>query len=130
MILIDTHIWVWWINDTSKLKPSVLSYLDNLNPEDIHISIISCWEVAKLVEKERLVLEKSLQEWFEIAINNSGITVLPLDLEIIMDSCNLPQPFHNDPADQLIVGTSRVKNIELLTVDAKILDYDFVNTYK
>ncbi len=126
MILLDTHIWIWWINEPEKLKQATVHYLDKLPPTHIHISIFSCWELAKLIQKGKLRLSEPLSTWFEKAIDRSGITVIELERGIIADACNLPGTFHNDPADQLIVATSRVKNLPLLTADAKILKYEHV----
>lgn len=126
MILLDTHIWIWWINEPAKLAPATVTYLDNLPPATIHISSISCWEVAKLVEKNRLILPVSVTDWLESAVDRTGITLINLEREIIVDACNLPGMFHADPADQLIVSTSRVKQLPLLTADSKILSYEHV----
>ncbi|MFD1142805.1 type II toxin-antitoxin system VapC family toxin [Larkinella insperata] len=130
MILLDTHIWIWWIQAPERLKPTTLQFLDGLPPSDIFINAISCWELAKLVEKNRIDLSESVSGWLTNAIDYSGITVIPLERSIILDACNLPGEFHNDPADQLIVATSRVKNLPLLTADGKILTYRFVELYK
>lgn len=127
MILLDTHIWIWWINEPIKLAPETVAYLDSLSPATIHISSISCWEVSKLVEKKRLALPVALTDWLELAIDRTGITTISLEREIIVDACSLPGTFHADPADQLIVSTSRVKQLPLLTADGKILLYEHVN---
>lgn len=82
------------------------------------------------MEKNRIELSESLSDWLTKAIDHSGITVVPLERSIILDACNLPGEFHNDPADQLIVATSRVKKLPLLTADGKILTYRFVKLYK
>ncbi|GAB4011688.1 type II toxin-antitoxin system VapC family toxin [Spirosoma migulaei] len=130
MILLDTHIWVWWVNDPDKLDSRVLDYLDNLPPSDIFISIISCWEVAKLVEKKRLQLPEPLSVWFEKAIDSNGLTFIELERIILQDACALPGIFHSDPADQLIVATSRIRKIPLLTADNKILAYEYVPLFQ
>ena len=130
MILLDTHIWIWWVNEPEKLTQAITHHLDELSPAHIHISSISCWEVAKLVEKGRLQLSEPLSDWFDKAIDHSGITVINLERTIISDACNLPGTFHADPADQLIVATSRMKGLPLLTVDGKILAYEHVTLYK
>lgn len=127
MILLDTHVWIWWINEPTKLDPATVAYLDNLPPATVHISVISCWEVAKLVEKNRLTLPVTLTDWFELAIDRTGVTTISLEREIIVDACNLPGTFHADPADQLIVSTSRIKQLPLVTADGKILSYEYVN---
>lgn len=129
MILLDTHIWVWWVNDPDRLKPALLQQLDSMPPSNVFVSAISCWEVAKLVEKQRLRLPESLTDWFDKAINRTGLTIIDLEIPIVVDACNLPGSFHNDPADQLIVATSRVKNIPLLTEDGLIVAYEYVILY-
>ncbi|MFD2571593.1 hypothetical protein ACFSUS_13190 [Spirosoma soli] len=53
-------MWIWWINEPDRLTATTLCYLDNFNPPDICVSNISCWEVAKLVEKGRLELAEDL----------------------------------------------------------------------
>lgn len=130
MILLDTHIWVWWVNEPNKLKPVTLQYLDNLPPSEIFISAISCWEVAKLVQKKRIQMREPLSNWFKNAIDSNGLTVIELEREIIIDACALPGTFHNDPADQLIVASARIKGIPLLTIDSKILSYEYVQLYR
>jgi PIN domain nuclease of toxin-antitoxin system len=130
MILLDTHIWIWWVNgEHNKLPAHIWHFLNKMPKKDIYISIISCWELAKLVEKQRISLSISVTEWLEEATEKLGITVIPLEMEIIIEACQLPQPFHQDPMDQLIVATSRVKNLDLLTLDGKITAYPFVNIF-
>jgi len=126
MILLDTHIWIWWVNEMDRLDQATVHYLDELPPANIRISVILCWEIAKLIEKGRIQLSEPLSNWLEKAIDLSGITVIDLERNIIADACNLPNTFHSDPADQLIVATSRVKNLPLLTADGKILRYEHV----
>ena len=92
------------------------------------VSIISCWEVAKLVENGKLQLSLPIADWLDQALAYPGIQLLPLTLPIIVDATQLPGTFHRDPADQLIVATTRIHNLALLTVDAKILSYPHVQT--
>ena len=94
------------------------------------MSAISCWEVAKLVEYDRLVLPCPVDEWMEQALSYPGIQFLNLTPQIAIESTQLPAGFHKDPADQIIVATARVHNCRLLTVDAKILNYEHVNILK
>ena len=92
------------------------------------ISTISCWEVAKLVEYGRVELACSIEEWMEKALVYPGIELIALTPQIAIESTKLPGNFHRDPADQIIVATSRVCNIPLLTVDGRILNYPHVKT--
>lgn len=127
MILLDTHIWVWWVQGDRRLTQQHQTLLQVHQIDGLGISLYSCWEVAKLVEYSRLVLPCSLEEWFTTALAYPGIRCLELTLPIIMESTRLPG-FHKDPADQLIVATARVLNLPLLTADQKILSYSGVIT--
>ena len=90
------------------------------------VSAISCWEVAKLVEKGRLALTLPVGQWIDQALAYPGIWLLPLDPQIAVASTQLPQPFQNDPADQIITETAREMDCPLATDDGKILAYGHV----
>ncbi len=91
--------------------------------------MISCWEVAKLVENNRLALSLAVDEWLTAALAYPGVQLLNLTIPIIVESTKLTG-FHRDPADQLIVATARIYGCPLLTADAKILAYPDVQTLK
>ncbi len=128
MILLDTHIWVWWVHGHKNLSPDHATLISESEEAGIGVSTISCWEVAKLVEYERLDLPLSVKEWLTEAVGYPGINLLPLSPEIAVESTQLPGSFHRDPADQLIVATARVHDIRLITVDSKITGYPHVRT--
>lgn len=130
MILLDTHIWIWWLHADKKLTPFLRSILEKEERSGLKISMMSCWEVAKLAEFGKLKLEMSAKEWFSRAFAYPEIEILPLTLDVIIESTSLPGKFHRDPVDQIIVATSRILKIPLLTVDEKILNYDHVETIR
>ncbi|MCG3164747.1 MAG: Ribonuclease VapC22 [Bacteroidia bacterium] len=129
MIIIDTHIWIWWVTNSPSLKKEHRSFLEKQKAGEIAINSISCWEVAKLVELGKLELNISVEQWLKEAVDYYNVTVLPLDIPVIVESTRLPGNFHKDPADQLIVATARVLDIPLLTQDSKILKYPFVKLF-
>lgn len=130
MIVIDTHIWVWWVqNDATRLTLKYQQWLQENETNGIGVSIVSCWEIAKLVEKGRLTLPLIITEWMEIALNYPGVRLLDLSLPIVIDSTQLTG-FHSDPFDQIIVATARFYDSPLLTADTKILAYSGVKTLK
>ena len=122
MILLDTHIWIWWIDENPKLSPQNLEIIEANLANGLGISMISCWEIAKLVEKGKLTFECSVEEWLKLALNYPGVQLLELSLPIIIQSTQL-SGFHADPADQIIVATAQVHNLLLVTQDQKILNY-------
>jgi len=130
MILLDTHIFVWWIHRNEKLPVTYQNYIEENISDGLGVSIISFWEISKLVEKNRLILPRNMNEWMENSLKYDGIILLELNIEIITTGHDLVQNFHKDPADQLIAATSIVNNITLLTLDKKILHSESIITIK
>jgi len=126
VIVLDTHIRVWWVHGDAQLPRNHHAYLQAHEAQGLGISIISCWEVAKLVEYNRLKLANPVADWLDQALAYPGIRLLDLTPRIVVESTQLPGTFHRDPANQRIVATARVHNCPLLTVDAKILAYPHV----
>jgi len=128
MIVLDTHVWVWWVLDNEKLSTRQQETIKENEAGEIGISAISIWEIAKLVELKKLELPHSLEDWFAEALNYPGIRVIELTPDIAIESTRLPGKFHRDPADQLIVATARKYNCPLVTSDEKVLNYERVKT--
>lgn len=128
MIVLDTHIWVWWVHDDKQLTKSQIKIIEAAELDVIGVSAISCWEIAKLVEYERLKLPCPMEEWFDLALSYPGIQLVELTPEIAIKSTQLPGKFYRDPADQIIVTTAMVSNCPLVTSDDKILIYPHVIT--
>jgi PIN domain nuclease of toxin-antitoxin system len=67
MIVLDTHIWIWWVHGDVKLTQEYHEYIQGKESQGLGISTISCWEVAKLVEYDRLTLPCAVDEWLDEA---------------------------------------------------------------
>ena len=130
MIVLDTHIWIWWVHGDEHLSKQQYEWLQENEEQGLGVSIISCWEVAKLVEYDRLTLPCPVAEWLDQALGYPGISLLELTPRIVVESTQLPEEFHKDPADQLIVASARILDCPLLTADARILNYPHVSTLK
>lgn len=126
MILLDTHIWVWWVSNDSHLADAQTQFLRNHETEGWGVSIVSCWEVAKLVEHGRLSLDRPVGRWIEESLAIPHVRLVDLSTRIVVESTQLPKPFHRDPADQLLVATARSAECPLMTMDGKILGYPHV----
>lgn len=125
MILLDTHIWVWWVSQDSSLTQRQQQLIRAEQASGLGVSIISCWEGAKLVEVGRLQLTIPVSDWLAQALAQPGVQLLDLT-PVIVESTQSPWTFHRDPADQFIVATARVHDLPLLTADGRILDYAHV----
>ena len=131
VIVIDTHVLVWWANGTAeKLSRRARYHLARVEKIDggILISAISAWEVAVLISKGRLTLAMDADDWLTHAAALPGVRFIPVDRHIAVQSLRLPEPFHADPADRMIVATARSLNFPLVTADKGIHRYPHVKT--
>ncbi|MCA6585104.1 MAG: type II toxin-antitoxin system VapC family toxin [Pseudanabaena sp. M158S2SP1A06QC] len=105
MIVLDTHIWIWWVHGDPKLSQTAKIAIESHESLAIGISVISCWEIAKLVEYNRLTLPCEISEWFEKALSYPAVQLLDLTPQIAITSTQLVN-FHRDPADQIITAVT------------------------
>ena len=117
MIILDTHIWVWWNQDSPQLTNFQKEIIENSRSDGIGISTVSLLEISRLVNRSRLVLPLQLNEWFSIALAEEGILLIPITPAIAIESYSLPEEFHKDPADRIIVATARTYDCPLMTND-------------
>lgn len=125
MIILDTHVWVRWIDGGAQLPADYLALIQAEAANELGVCAISCWEVAKLVELGRLQLTVPVDQWLAQALQ-PPVQFLPLTPQVAVESSQLPGTFHRDPADQLIVATARVYNCPLVTLDQQIRAYPHV----
>ena len=127
--VLDTHAWIWWVTKDRRLSRRARTAIDRAASRgDLYLSIFSVWEMAKKVEKGQLALDRPLEEWLDAATSADGLQIAEVTRAILVDSCRLPQPFHGDPADQIIVATTRSLSATLVTKDARLRDYAHVRT--
>lgn len=89
---------------------------------------ISLWEVALLVAKGRLEFKQELRDWFEQALQQPRVAVMPLSAAIALRAASLGPEFHRDPADRLIVATALELGAPLVTTDRQIRAFAGVET--
>jgi len=90
------------------------------------VSAISAWEIAMLVERGRIALAMDLDEWLQAVESLDGIALVPLSVQLAVQSATLPGEFHKDPADRMIVALARERNAVLVTADDRIQRYPHV----
>ncbi len=128
-LLLDTCTWIWLASDRGRLSPAARQAIDQARQKGwLGVSVISCWEVAKLVEKGRLAFRIPVRDWIERALRLEGIALLELTPEICVESCELPGQFAGDPADQILAATSRQLGVPLVTPDRVLRQYPHVPT--
>lgn len=128
MIVLDTHVLIWWVTgDLANHSATALALINQeLEGGEIIISSISAWEIAMLVEKERITLSMDVAEWLLLIEQIEAVKFFEVNNEIAVKSTQLPGEFHKDPVDRMIVATSRKLGAQLVTADEKILGYAHV----
>ncbi len=126
MIVIDTHIWIWWASELPDLKPRHRELIESNRSDGLGVSVISIWEISKKYQLGKLGLDRPFDDWLKVALALPNLRLLELSQEILVESTRLPDGFRSDPADEIIVATSRVLGIPLLTADEKLLNYEHV----
>ena len=127
--LLDTHAWVWWHMNPSKLSKKVIQLISKTDKYDeLLLSAISPWEFCKLIEKNKIGISCNPEDWLIAALNMPKFRLVELSPNIAYRSTVLPQPFHSDPGDQIIVATAREENAIIITKDKRIHEYNHVKS--
>ena len=92
------------------------------------MSSVTALELSRLVWGDRLELGRSVSEWLQQAIQSLGLKTIPIDNQIAIEAYQLPAPLHADPADRLLVATSRLHGHQLVTADSRLLNYSHTKT--
>lgn len=119
MLILDTHALIWMDKNEASLGPKSRKAV--LSCQDIAVSAISFWEVARLVRKGRLELGIAASVWRSDLLL-SGLLELSVDGDIGIAAGNLSD-FHGDPADRIIVATAIRWKAPLVTADERILGW-------
>jgi len=129
VIVLDTHILLWWANDPTTLsKPAITAIDEAVNSKSVYVSCISSWEIALLVERGRLRLALDVRDWLCRCEALPFLTFVAVSTAIAVESVRLPDFPHADPADRIIASTALSLGAALVTKDDKLRKYTYVKT--
>lgn len=127
MIVIDTHVWLWWVAEPSKLSDAARRAIDDA--ETIGVSAISAWEVAMLVQKGRIALDRDVGAWVRQALAPARVSSQPATADMAVAAGLLDgDGFPGDSADRFIYATARALRAPLVTRDERLRRFDARNT--
>lgn len=129
MIVLDTHTLIWWVNDPATLsKPAKKAIEAAMKSNSVHVSCISSWEIALLVERCRLRLALDVRDWLYRCEALPFLTFVSVSNAIAVESVRLPDFPHADPADRIIAATALSLGAALVTKDDKLQNYPHLKT--
>jgi len=129
MIVLDTQTLVWWTTKPEFLSKRALRKIEaEAKKGKLLISSISILEIYLLVKKKKIGFSVDIDTWLATIEKSSDFEFIPVNNRIAAKSVTLPEPFHKDPADRIIVATARESGATLITSDARIRKYRYVQS--
>jgi len=121
-LLLDTHIALWLDAGAAELRRSTVELVDRVRRRGgtIHLSAVTGWEVAQLVDAERIHLDVPAEEWITRFLSRPGMHGVPLSLGAAARAYRLHRFEHRDPADRLLMATAIELGCPLVTYDERI----------
>ncbi len=121
MITLDTHVIIWDALSPKLLSKTARKAIDKANENDgIIFCEVSLWEIAMLMQKERLTIDISFIEFINLVKASNNYVFKGISPEAAELSASLPSEINQDPADRMICATTIVNNSSLVTADKNL----------
>lgn len=116
-ILLDTHIYLWWLLDSPKLSSKARAKIESA--AEVYVSSASLWEAAIKISIGKLSADI---EALAAHITLSGFTELPVTAKHSVQLTRLPE-LHRDPFDRMLVAQAMCEPLRLITADQQLVGY-------
>lgn len=120
-VLLDTHVFLWWIADDPQLSSRARQIMEAADTEPF-LSAASGWEIAIKSRLGKLKLPADLQGFVAEQLRVNAIQVLPIQMAHALHVFTLPD-HHRDPFDRMLVAQSQLERLPILTSDPQIAQY-------
>ena len=120
-VLLDTHIFLWWISDDSRLSDRAREVIGD-GRNELFFSAASGWEISSKAGLGRLDVPEDLQRFIADQLSRNAIQVLPIYLSHALHTGSLPG-HHRDPFDRILVSQAILEKLPLLSADPQISPY-------
>lgn len=121
-ILLDTHCWLWWLMEPSRLSQHTLAIIND-SQNEVCLSVASCWEIAIKHSIGKLQFDEPLDSFIQSRLKRDNIRIIEINLTHALRVATLPH-HHRDPFDRLIIAQAQVEQIPIVTADAQFANYD------
>ncbi|RMD59631.1 type II toxin-antitoxin system VapC family toxin [Candidatus Parcubacteria bacterium] len=120
-VLLDTHAFLWWIDDNPKLSPRARGVISDAG-NALFLSAASGWEMAIKARLGKLKLPDDLEHFIADQLVTNAFSSLPIQLSHALHVYTLPD-YHRDPFDRILVAQGQLENMPILTADPQIAQY-------
>jgi PIN domain nuclease of toxin-antitoxin system len=120
-LLLDTHIFLWFVSGNKQLAIALREAISNPQNE-IFLSVVSLWEIIIKYQLGHLPLPQPPELYVPTRRRRLRIGSLSVDEGSVFQVAKLP-PLHRDPFDRLLIGQAIEHDLKLITVDAAIRAY-------
>ncbi|MGB7440427.1 MAG: type II toxin-antitoxin system VapC family toxin [Coleofasciculaceae cyanobacterium] len=119
-LLLDTHTFLWFINDSPQLSADVKNLLES--EVDLLLSVASLWEIAIKTSLGKLTLPDTYDKFIPEQLTLNDIEILPLKMEYLAMVATLPF-HHRDPFDRLLIAQAIVEQVSIVSIDVVFDSY-------
>ncbi|MCH7686646.1 MAG: type II toxin-antitoxin system VapC family toxin [Planctomycetes bacterium] len=126
-LLLDSHTLIWAVDDPTKLGSQAAVSLQETD-NDLLLNAATIWEIAIKVGLGKLSLSMPYRQWMSQAINDIGVTVLPITVEYADVQAGLPG-HHGDPFDWMLVAQACVEQVAIVSNDTAFDSYGVRRAY-
>jgi PIN domain nuclease of toxin-antitoxin system len=119
-VLLDTHAFLWWIEDNSRLSVRARDAIANAT--DGFLSVVSCWEIAIKVSQKKLTLAKPIERLVPEQLGLNQFQLLQIDLDDVARVAALPF-HHRDPFDRLLAAQALSDDLAIVSADPMFKKY-------
>lgn len=120
-LLLDTHIFLWYITGDPRLPSNVLELIRE-PANEVYLSPVSIWEIIVKYQLGKLPLQQSPEVFIPLQRQRHHLKSLPLDEESVTRLLLLPS-LHKDPFDRMLICQAIQNNLTLISTDDAIHSY-------
>ena len=120
-LLLDTHIFLWYITADSRL-PTLFRDSIREPGNEVFLSVASLWETIVKYNLGKLPLPQSPEIYIPNERRRHQIKSLSLHENAVKELAQLPV-LHRDPFDRILICQALANNLTIVTVDLQIQDY-------
>ncbi|MBI4309270.1 MAG: type II toxin-antitoxin system VapC family toxin [Candidatus Omnitrophica bacterium] len=120
-ILLDTHVFLWWIIDSPKLSARAEAVIRD-ESNTLFFSAACGWEIAIKTQLGRLHIPQTPERFIPEQLARNGMESLPISITHALHVAKLPA-LHRDPFDRMLVSQAQIERLPILTIDPLIRQY-------